>query len=129
MGPYVRVEKTDFDFPDELKKYREIMFRMKRLPGNLLFNEKKVRLISDLDGKMIESLQAGQLTRLDIQPTNYYDSLCTNEMMLYSVFPKDNPRNNEDLWKTYVKDHSSQDNESTLEHLFTSIAIHKNIYI
>lgn len=120
MGPFVRIEKTAFDYPDELKKYREIIFRAKRIPGALLWNEKKVRLSSDLNGKMLASLCNGQASIIDLQPTSYYDSLCTNEMMLYSIFPKDDPRDNKDLWKIYVKDHSSNNESPTLEHLSTS---------
>ena len=120
MGPFVRIEETFFDFPDELEKYREIVFREKRRSRALLWNEKKVRLASDLDAAMIESINKGNQAMICLQPTTYYDSLCSNEIMLYSVFPKDDPTDVKDLWKDYVKDRSSTDNEPSLEHLSTS---------
>jgi hypothetical protein len=56
--------------------------------GAILFNDKKIRLKSDLSVDLFNSGES-----IVLQPTDYFSGLCTNEMTCRQVLLKKNPNN------------------------------------
>ena len=67
------IRREKYRLPDGVRRLKPFLLRNEFKRWRVLFNSKKVRLASDFDASVL-----GGRVPVVVQPTTYFDSLCSN---------------------------------------------------
>lgn len=85
----LKIRSTQYKLPKSLNDYRETALIYTRSKGGLLHNENKIRLCSDLE----RMIRKGDDKSIEIQKTNYYFGVCSNEITRFEIIARDATNN------------------------------------
>lgn len=80
----VNKDRKNFELNQELQDYKEVAITNVRAKGGLLYNEAKIRLAVDLC--RVKNIDSEPII---IQKTNYYMSVCSNELAKFKISSRD----------------------------------------
>jgi hypothetical protein len=77
-------DEQRYQLPEKLKGFREAALIHARAGGGLLYNERKIRLSTDLEGLLDKTGSS-----VKIQQTSYFDFICSNGLTRFLVAQRD----------------------------------------